>query len=338
MIKLCQIDQTLEQAWENLVKDNFATGFMQNFFWSDFKQKTGWDADKIGILEDDVLVGGAIVLKLSFSKDKNFLYIPEGPVLAYQSAKAEEYFHALLGEIDEIADLVGDQRTTHIRLDPRLFEVPTFFHKLEKAPYNMEPTNTLMLNLTLSEADLLAQMKPKARYNIKVAERHGVTVAEDSSDEGIENFLKLYNATVERNKFDSKGPKYFYTLVSHLRERKQGTLFFAYYQGMPIATALVVFYGQRATYFFGGSNRDFPQVMAPYKLHFEIMKQSKSQGHKWYDFWGVAPRQADHTHHWANISDFKRKFGGEEFTFIGSYDFIYNHKLYQEFLKESEEI
>ena len=311
---------------------------MQSFFWTDFKRQTGWDTYKIGVFEGDVLVGGTVAYKFDFSKTKNFIYIPGGPVLPYEDDKAEEYFHGLMGELDSVVDLKGDQRTTHVRIEPRCAKEPTFFSKFRKAPYNMEPRNTMMLDLSKSKEELLSQMKPKGRYNIKVAERSNVQVMIDDSEVGIQDFLKLYETTTDRNKFEGKDDRYFYNLITHLFKSEQGHLFFAVVDQKVVATALVVFYGDRATYFFGASANEDREKMAPYKLHWEIALFAKQQGYKWYDFWGVAPLDADSSHGWHGLSQFKRKFGGEEFEFVGAYDFVYNPKLYREFLEESKEI
>jgi lipid II:glycine glycyltransferase (peptidoglycan interpeptide bridge formation enzyme) len=70
--------------------------------------------------------------------------------------------------------------------------------------------------------------------------------------------------------------------------------------------------------------------MAPYLLHFEAMRRAKARGHRWYDFYGIAPHsQADHR--WANISMFKRKFGGVELSFVPALDYIYNPASYEDY-------
>jgi lipid II:glycine glycyltransferase (peptidoglycan interpeptide bridge formation enzyme) len=77
--------------------------------------------------------------------------------------------------------------------------------------------------------------------------------------------------------------------------------------------------------------------MAPYLLHWEIMRYAKQQGYNWYDFYGITPATSPH-HSWAGFTILKKKFGGEEFSSIGAYDFVYNKEIYQEYLKESDEV
>jgi len=338
VIEFKYISKKFEQQWEELVKNSGSSGFMQSCFWCDFKRKTGWETFKIGLFEDGKLIGGTVAMKFHYSKTKNFLYLPEGPILPYGSPNADKYFDELIGEIDAVADLKGDELTTHLRIEPRLSEVPIFFRKFDKAPYNMEPRHTLMLDLSQSEKEILAQMKQKGRYNIKIADKNNVEVIEDPSEAGIKKFIKLYKETTDRKKFEGKSDKYFYALVDALQKNKTGTLYIAQSKNIPLAAAIVIFYGDRSTYFFGATSNKDREKMAPYKLHFEIAKASKAKNFKWYDFWGIAPADADQSHDWYGFTQFKKKFGGKSFRFIGAYDFVYNKKLYLEFLKESGEI
>ena len=115
-----------------------------------------------------------------------------------------------------------------------------------------------------------------------------------------------------------------------LSTESRGSLFFAEYQGMRLATALVVYFGRRATYFFGGSLVVHRHVMAPYLLHFDIMCRARALGYEWYDLWGVAPEgAADHS--WSDISVFKRKFGGQELALVPTLDHVYDPIAYERY-------
>ena len=107
---------------------------------------------------------------------------------------------------------------------------------------------------------------------------------------------------------------------------------FAEHEGERLATALVVYFGDRATYLFGGSLPRRREVMAPYLLHFEAMRAARERGHRWYDLYGVSP--ADQPGHpWAGISAFKRKFGGLELCFVPALDLVYDDAGYGAYLR-----
>ena len=174
-------------------------------------------------------------------------------------------------------------------------------------------------------------MKPKGRYNIRVAQRHGVSIVEDTSDRGLTDFLGIYQATTTRQELGPKPPDYFESLINLLSSYQKGSVFFAEYQGTRLAAALVVYFGRRATYFYGGSLDQHRDVMAPYLLHFEIMRRAKAMGHDWYDLWGVAP-DSEPDHPWQNISVFKRKFGGLELNLVPTLDYVYDAAGYDHYV------
>lgn len=333
------IDESLQKEWENLTKANPASGYMQSFFWSEFKNTLGWETFKIGIMEQNHLAGGAVVSKYSHYQNKSILYIPEGPVLPYDNSEAKQMFHQLIGEIDKTVNLKRGKLTSHLRIEPKLSKLPAFFNRFQKAPVNQQPINTLIIDLTLSEEEILAQMKPNGRYNIKLALRYGVEVSTLKSQEGLKDFLKLYEQTLERNNFEGKNKDYFERLIYALSTQPGlGEFFFAKYHNQILSIALVLYYGEVATYLFGASSNSHREMMSGYLLQFEIIKKAKQLGLKSYDLYGIAPNEEGSTHPWSGFTAFKRKLGGTQVNYIGAYDFVYNQKLYQEYLKESQEI
>ncbi len=324
--------------WESLVTSNPASGYMQSFFWAEFKNTLGWTTFKIGMFEEEKIVGGAIVAKFPYSTHKNILYIPEGPVISYDAPHAEEMFQSFMAEIDTIADLTGPQLTSHLRIEPKLTQLPSFFNRFQKAPINQQPLSTQVIDLILSEEQLMAAMKPKGRYNVKIAKQHGVRITQTSPQSGMKDFLRLYLQTVERNKFEGKDADYFERLAYALSLTDTARVFFATYNGKILASAIVLGFGKIATFLFGASSSEQRELMAPYLLHWEIIRFAQAKGYREYDFYGVSPDETDHTHPWQGITAFKKKFGGRQINYIGAYDFVYNQKLYEEYLKESGEI
>jgi hypothetical protein len=146
----------------------------------------------------------------------------------------------------------------------------------------------------------------------------------------VADFLDIYDTTFVRQGLNSKPPDYFEELVDLLTYRRRGSIFFAEYKGERIATALVVRFGSRATYFYGGSLATHRNVMAPYLLHFEIMMRAKATGLAWYDRWGIAPPdEADHP--WQNFSVFKRKLGGVDVRLVPTLDRVYDSAAYDDY-------
>lgn len=322
------------QAWDSFLAATPETGFMQSSWWADFRATTGYEHFGVTLKDRNAIVGGAVVLKLSYAPQSCFYYIPEGPVLPGDEAIAAEVFGAILDDIDDRRK-AEEQTVSHLRIEPRWQRLPSFVRGFrEIAPFAdpfMEPRTTVCVDLRPPEADILAQMKPKGRYNIRVAQRHGVTVVEDTSDQGLTDFLRIYDETTTRQGIRGKQPDYFRTLVHSLTTLQRGSLFFAEYQATRLAAVVAVYFGPRATYLFGGSLGSHRNVMAPYLLHFEIMRRAKAMGHDWYDLWGVAPA-SDPDHQWQNISEFKRKFGGVEINLVPTLDYVYDPATYERYV------
>lgn len=330
-MQLKYIDQSRQNEWEKLVNKNPYSGYMQSFWWQEFQNLIGWETYKIGIFEKNKLLGGAIIAKYSYFKNKSIIYIPEGPVLPYEKPIAEKMFHLLIAEIDKIADLDGSndrKPTSHLSIEPKLSFVPFFFSRFQKAKTDRQPINNLIMDLRLSKKHLLKQMKPKARYNIKVAQKHGVNIIQTSPEEGLKDFLKLYCSFNKIIPSDKKDKHYFERLIYILSRNKNGNFFFARYKNQILSSALVIYFGNTATYLFGASSKKFSFTMSPYLLHFTIMQHAKKTGYKWYDWYGLSPDENNVNHPWYGFSVFKKKFGGQQINYIGAYDFVYNRKLY----------
>lgn len=322
------------KAWNEFLEPQTTTGFMQSSWWAEFRVTRGWGHFGMVLRDGEAVVGGAVVMTYSFAPDKCFYYIPEGPVLPERESSAEQVFRKLI-EFIENKRKNEQQVVSHLRIEPRWECVPSFVRGFQEADEWMEPRNTLCVNLNPSESAILAQMKPKGRYNIGIARRHGVSVVEDVSPQGIEDFLSIYQEQFARKGMDGKDPDYFHTLIPTLSDLKRGSVFFTEYQGMRLGTALVVYFGRRATYFYGASLATHRRVMAPYLLHFEIMRKAKAVGFQWYDLWGVAP-QSEPQHRWTDISVFKRKFGGQELCLVPTLDYIYDAVAYEDYRNDND--
>ncbi len=320
------------EAWDRFLESRDDAGFMQSSWWADFRLDAGYGHFGAILKDRGEIVGGALVL--TFSREgTRFYYVPEGPVLPEDEAGAEQVFGALLDVIDARRRAEAEP-VSHVRLEPRWEVLPRFLRDFRPVPAfsdpYMEPRDTLCVDLRLSEEALLAQMKPKGRYNIAVARRHGVEVVEDGSDRGLADFLDLYGETMDRQGLGAKPDDYFRKLLSLLGPSRRGSLFFAEYRGLRLAAALVVHFGRRTTYFFGGSRACHREVMCPYLLHWEIMRRARESGREWYDFWGVAPPEAE-GHPWRDISAFKRKFGGREVRLVPTLDSVLDPAAYRDY-------
>lgn len=181
------------------------------------------------------------------------------------------------------------------------------------------PKATRVLDISGTEEEILARMKSKTRYNIRLAERKGVTVKVFDNADVLYDLLRK---TAQRDKGYAPHERSYYTkMIKGLAGNDTVHIFTAEYKGEFLAAIVVSFFGEVATYLHGGFNDSKRNLMAPYLCQWEGIKYAKEHGCKYYDFWGIAESD-DPGDSWAGISRFKEGFGGEKLVFPGAYDII----------------
>ena len=321
-------------VWDRFLQTRPDTGFMQSSWWAQFRAAAGFRNFGVIIRRQGAIIGGGVVHAYEWRPGEGFYYLPEGPALPDDPARAREVFDALLSSTRHHRN-AESLTISHLRLEPRWREMPEFLRDFDivPAPEDLftEPRHTLCVDLRGSETGILAQMHSKGRYNIAVARRHGLTVVEDGSAAGIADFLTLYHGMTERKGISPKSDPYFETLIPALRPGGRGSLLFAQLGQERLAAALVICFGVRATYFYGASSETHREMMAPYLLQFAGMRLAKARGCESYDLWGVAPDDSP-DHPWQSITDFKLKFGGERLDLVPTFDLIFDRGAYARYL------
>jgi lipid II:glycine glycyltransferase (peptidoglycan interpeptide bridge formation enzyme) len=189
----------------------------------------------------------------------------------------------------------------------------------------VDPVVTQLTDLTKSDEQLLAAMHTKTRYNIRLAEKKGVTVAE-SRDADV--WLALHHQTTDRDNFKGHGDSYYREMLKCPLVK----MFVASYEGKPLAAMIAVFFGDTATYLHGASSNEARDVMAPFALHWHVMREAKSIGCAFYDWWGLNPEDEANPafkKSWSGITRFKRGFGGTEIASPGTFELPVQSLLYQ---------
>lgn len=287
---------------------------LQTKTWAAFRQDLGWqafDIEEISVLQK----------KLPFGK--SFLYAPE---VAWQAISPEGRLENFLSKIQKIAE---NSKTLFFRLeildefDDKIIEILKK-NGFIKAFEEIQPEWRQIIDISKSEDEILAQMKQKGRYNIRVAEKHGVEI---KKSENINDFYEIFRETAKRDGFQIRPKQYFEKLMEKFSENGIAELMLAKYNGKTIAALIATFYSDVATYLYGASGNANRNLMAPYLLHFEVMKRAKVKGCKTYDLLAVAPPEAEN-HKYAGISRFKEQFGGRTVHLVGSWDLVYKPRWY----------
>lgn len=360
------------EMWDNFVSKQALGNIHQTGKWGLFQSQKGNDKNNewkfwiFAVFEQKIqrgdrlddshneqkIVAGALVLERKMGLGKKWHYIAKGPVFADEIMAAGDSETAFvdksvkLKRIWEILQLELDQNArqngaVYIRVESDLVRQEnskqSFGDGLEwkgwrKAHAHYQPENTVMVDLTRDDEKILAEMKPKGRYNIKLAEKKGVSIkvfdaASGNLEWAVAQYSKILAETTDRDGFSGHDKKYYLDMIKTLGE-KNCSLYLAEYQGEIIAGLIVTFYNQLAIYYFGASANKHRNVMAPYLLQWEAMREAKRRGMKWYDFLGVAPAidqngKVDNKHPWAGVTEFKLKFGGQRVDFLPAKEKIY---------------
>ncbi len=267
--------------------------------WDTFQQSIGrrtWRFENEG--------ARAIVIKHPLPFNLCWLEVPRGPLF-----KDQESLQKILEDIRHTAQ---QEKAIFIRMSS-YEDLPL---ELPDTPFDRHPQTSLAIDLSLSDEDILAQMKPKGRYNIKVAEKHDVKI-EVSSDVGT--FYHLLKKTGERDDFGIHEESFYQKLLEAMGNNAQ--LLMARYEDRVVAGGIFVYLDEWGIYYYGASDRHYGKVMAPYLLQWEAIKEAKKRGCKYYDFLGIAPEGAV-KHAWAGVTQFKSKFGGEVLDYPKAKDII----------------
>ena len=197
------------------------------------------------------------------------------------------------------------------------------------ANHPLFPEWTQVLDINPSEEQLLTNLKPKTRYNIRLAEKKGVTVQEESNEKGLNTFLDLFFETCARQGYHGHTRAYHTNIWNHL-SASQAHIFIAYYDNIPLAAYELFFYHDTLYYPYGGSSLLHRNVMAANLLMWEAIRFGKRMGAKQFDLWGsLPPNQALSDNPWAGFTRFKEGYGATYQQMIGSFDIVINQPLYQ---------
>jgi len=321
-----------------------ADSFLQSAMWGEFKSRFGWTANGFLIewtqnSEKTPLLALSRRLAPGFS----FTYIPWGPQLPLNFPED--------GRAEALAQLTAKlkpflaRNTVFIRFDP-----PWFFAEggsdvspnetsslisagFKRAAADIQPPDTVLINLNQPCEQILASMKPKWRYNISLAEKKGVQV---SGGEGeLDKFYNLLKETAERDGIAVHSFDYYKTLFDVAGQEKNGEkstlrLYTAVHEGDTLSAIVVLFRGKTATYLYGASSNIKRNLMSPYALQWKAMQDAKEAGCQVYDLFGIPPND-DPNHPMAGLYRFKTGFGGQIIHRPGSWDYAYKKAVYSLF-------
>lgn len=243
--------------------------------------------------------------------------------------------------IEELRKIGKENNCIFIQLEPNVpslkvkSEMSIVNSGLKPAAHPLFTKYTFTLDLTKSEEELLKSFHSKTRYNIKVAEKHGVKIIEDDSGKAFEEYLRLTEETTQRQKFFAHTQDYHRKMWETLKANKNSSkdnlsahLLLARYKNKTLVAWILFVFKDTLYYPYGASSTENRETMASNLMMWEAIKFGKKMGLKKFDMWGALSETPDPKDPWYGFHKFKQGYGAELVEFIGSYDLVINPVLY----------
>jgi len=311
-------------SWDELLQSYPDAHLLQTSSWAAFKQAFGWSAMRVRAEHC-----AAQILLRRLPLGLSIAYLPKGPL--------GTQWQELWPQVDA---LCRQHHAIFLQVEPDLFEpLPDEVRTLWLAGFTPEehtiqPRRTIIVDLTQDEDQLLAAMKQKTRYNIRLAQRHGVQVL-TSAD--LEGFYRMMQTTAQRDGFALHSAEYYRKAYAIFEPQGQAVLLEAVLDQQPLAYLMAFLQHERAWYFYGASDDENRNLMPTYLLQWEAMRWAKANGAKTYDLWGIPDEdEAILEEQFTSRSDglwgvyrFKRGFGGQVLRSAPAFIRVYKPLLYK---------
>jgi lipid II:glycine glycyltransferase (peptidoglycan interpeptide bridge formation enzyme) len=348
------------QEWDKLIVGLPNSHLLQTSEWAQFKSAFGWEAIPIiwqapsvsgsssqGKIDAAVMILKKTVPPFWFPWKMNILYSPKGPLMDWGDKR-------IRGRVlDDLQEFARQQRGIFIKIDPDVVlgrGIPgdeqsvedengqAFVDDLTRRGWRfshdqIQFRNTVMLDLSSSEERILAQMKQKTRYNIRLAQKKGVVIRTGVIDD-LPILYRMYAETSVRDGFVIRNENYFRSVWSKFMSTEQPGILphaeplIAEVDGDPVAALFIFYFAGRAYYLYGMSREAHRDKMPNHLLQWEAMRRAKAVGCWAYDLWGAPDEFIESDSMWG-VFRFKEGLGGEVVRTLGAWDYTSNPSMYK---------
>jgi len=318
-----ELRRVLDPAQWNQALERLPTPhILQTWQWGALKERYGWRAQHwLWQVRDEPQAAALALTRRVRPLPIRVMYVPKGPVLDYARGPLVE---CVLADLEEMA---RSERVLSVKIDPDVrANDPVgaeWASRLQRRGWLLSPEqiqfrNTSLVDLTPSLDDILAQMKSKWRYNVRLAQRQGVAVREGTYDD-LPLLYRMYAETSERDRFVIRPEAYYRDAWESFIEAGLARPLIAAVGGEPVAMVVLFRFGCRAWYMFGASRALHRDCMPNHLLQWEAIRWAKAQGCTAYDLWG-APDVMDESDPMWGVYRFKAGFGARLVRHAGAYD------------------
>jgi peptidoglycan pentaglycine glycine transferase (the first glycine) len=323
---------TDRKQWNDFVAASVCCNITQSYEWGELAPHLGAEAMRVGVVDEGGRLCAAMLLLVTRAPllRRHYFYAPRGPVIDDPTSPA---LPVLLDFVRGAARKYG---AFMLKVEPSVVDGDAaWLAALRKLNFRPNPYAThirheWILDLRPGEQELLAGMKEKWRYNIRLAARKGVTIRKGTAQADLDMFYRIYETTSERDQFfihDKGHYEDVMKLYGGYEEDGQAVLLLAEYEGQAIAGIIVLRFGQWSWYMYGASANEHRNLMPNHLLQWTGIQWAKSHGCHYYNFRGI-PDILEEGQELYGVYVFKRGFGGYPMRFLETHDLVYSPLVY----------
>lgn len=331
---------SLQQTkWDAFVAARPEGHFLQSWGWGELKTGANWQPQRLVLCsrQDETISAAAQVLRRTTlhlpPRLGHLAYLPKGPVLDW-TATAPDGTPLARIFLRKLRDYLRGQGALALQVEPPMTaDTPAAKIAIEtlrelgfQPVQPVQPLRTIALDIQPPEEALLAGMKEKWRYNVRLAARKGVEVRAAQNLAELRAWYELLETTGERDQFGIHTFDYYRKVWEIFVPRGQAYLLLAYAENELLAGIFVAHLAQEAIYLYGASSNARRNLMPNYLLQWEAIRRSKEAGARAYDFWGI-PATDEPDEAMAGVYRFKSGWGGQAITFPGNFQYTYHPQI-----------
>ncbi len=317
-------------VWDDFVDGHVQGHVLQSWGWGELKAASGWHPLRLALYDtaSDSIVAAAQVLQRAAPRVPlrfgHLAYIPKGPVLDWLDKPVRDaFFVQLHRELRRRGAIALRMELGQVCESEEGNVIHEYLRKQQmRSVRAVQPLRSIVLDITPDEVTLLARMKEKWRYNVRLAARKGVTVRVAETIEDVQTWYRLLETTGERDQFGIHTLAYYIQVWRTFTPHDEVRLLLAEHDGQLLAGIFVSVLARQGIYLYGASSNEQRQLMPNYLLQWEAIRWAKSRGATSYDFWGIPDTDASEEA-MAGVYRFKSGWGGRVVQFLGNYEYVY---------------
>ena len=314
-----------KKVWEEYILSRPEANFLHSWYWGEFYQNIDHQIVRHGYYDDDKLVGVLLFIIENAKRGRHGI-VPAGPIIDWDNKSLVKFV------FKDIRSIGKAKKCVFVRIRPQLLDNPESqqlfkSNGLRPAPMHLHAELTWQTDLDESEDYILQNTRKKTRYEIRQADKLGITIKTTQDPSAIDRFYDIQLETAKRHNFVPFSKKFLKEQFTLFAKNDLATLYEAYHDGKLLAQAFIIFYGREAAYHYGTSTDAGRDLPGAYALQWQAIKDAKKRGIVRYNFWGVTkPEQTKHRFY--GVSVFKRGFCGQEVAYLHAHDMVINPSLY----------